>query len=125
VPSCPACKGPCARLVSPRAVRRYAIFVDALAKASTDNLDWVKDKALKAAYELLAAKPEHEAQLLTILVNKLGDPNRKVASKAGYLLSCLLTQHPLMGPVVVREIESFLFRCGACVHAFVCCVHFV
>lgn len=86
------------------------MFVDAVAKASTDNLDWVKDKALKAAYDLLAAKPEQEAQLLTILTNKLGDPNRKVASKAGYLLSCLLTQHPLMGPVVVREIESFLFR---------------
>lgn len=101
--------------------RRYAVFVDALARASTDNLEWVKDKALKAAYELLAAKPEQEAQLLTILTNKLGDPNRKVASKAGYLLSCLLTQHPLMGPVVVREVESFLFRCVQCVGIHAAC----
>jgi ribosome biogenesis protein MAK21 len=92
-------------------VCRYAIFVEALARASVDNLDWVKDKALKAAYDLLAAKPELEGQLLELLVNKLGDPNRRVASKAGYLLSCLLTQHPLMASVVVSEVESFLFRC--------------
>ena len=88
------------------------MFVNALETLSTGNLDWVKEKALKAAYELLAAKPELEGRLLTILVNKLGDPNRRVASKAGYLLSCLLTQHPLMGMVVVREVESFLFRCA-------------
>jgi ribosome biogenesis protein MAK21 len=91
-------------------MRRYGIFVTALEAASVGNLDWVKEKALKASYELLAAKPELEVKLLTILVNKLGDPNRKVASKSGYLLSCLLTQHPLMGTVVVREVESFLFR---------------
>jgi hypothetical protein len=92
-------------------LRRYAIFVAALEAASSDNLDWIKEKALKAAFELLAAKPEAEARLLRLLVNKLGDPNRKVASKAGYLLSCLLTRHPLMGAVVVREVERFLFRC--------------
>jgi ribosome biogenesis protein MAK21 len=93
-------------------MRRYAIFVAALEAAAGDNLDWIKEKALKAAFELLAAKPEAEARLLRLLVNKLGDPNRKVASKAGYLLSCLLTRHPLMGGVVVREVESFLFRCA-------------
>ena len=93
-------------------MRRYAVFVSALEKAAADNLDWIKEKALKAAYELLAAKPEAEARLLALLVNKLGDPNRKVASKAGFLLSCLLTKHPLMGMVVVREIESFLFKCA-------------
>jgi ribosome biogenesis protein MAK21 len=93
-------------------VCRYAIFVEELARISTGNLDWVKDKALKAAYELLVAKAELEGQLLTVITNKLGDPNRRVASKAGYLLSCLLTQHPLMASVVVSEVESFLFRCG-------------
>lgn len=40
-------------------------------------------------YELLSAKPEGEAKLLAALVNKLGDPDRKLASKvgAGILLS--------------------------------------
>lgn len=98
--------------------RRYELFVAALEATSTGNLDWVKEKALKAAFELLAAKPELEGRLLTVLVNKLGDPNRRVASKAGFLLSCLLTQHPLMGMVVVREVESFLFRCASRAAAF-------
>lgn len=99
-----------------RASCRYDIYVKALNEASIDTLEYVKEKALKAAYELLAAKPELEGQLLTIVVNKLGDPSRKIASKAGYLISCLLTQHPVMGVVVVREIEQFIFRCATLGH---------
>ena len=82
--------------------RRYAVFVDALDERSRDNVDFVKEKAVKAAYELLSAKPEQEARLLALVVNKLGDPSRKLASKAGYLLLCLLDQHPGMKAVVVR-----------------------
>ena len=54
----------------------------ALEEASRDNLDFLKDKALRALAELLRAKPEAEARLLAALVNKLGDPSRKLASKA-------------------------------------------
>lgn len=57
-------------------------------------------------YELLAAKPEGEAKLLSGLVNKLGDPNRKIASKAGFLLAQLLTRHPVMKPIVAREVRA-------------------
>lgn len=35
-------------------------------------------------YELLSAKPEGEAKLLSGLVNKLGDPDRKLASKVSH-----------------------------------------
>jgi hypothetical protein len=45
---------------------------------------------------LLKSKPEQERRLLSALVNKLGDPERKVASNASYLLSSLLTVHPNM-----------------------------
>ena len=37
-------------------------------------------------------------------------PVRKVASRAAYFLQCLLTEHPRMKAVVVREVERFLFR---------------
>lgn len=57
-------------------------------------------------FELLVKKPEQEARLLAALVNKLGDPARKVASNAAYLLSQLLLQHPAMKPVVVREVSD-------------------
>ncbi|GFR50755.1 hypothetical protein Agub_g13022, partial [Astrephomene gubernaculifera] len=90
--------------------RRYAQFVAALEEHSKDNLDFLKEKAMRVAGELLAAKPECEGQLLSALVNKLGDPSRQVASKAVYLLMQLLVKHPVMKPVVVREVERFLFR---------------
>ncbi|GFH22680.1 CBF domain-containing protein [Haematococcus lacustris] len=82
---------------------RYGLFVGALEECSRDNLEFLKDKATKALYTLLVKKPEAEARLLGALVNKLGDPARKLASKAGYLLSQLLLQHPVMKPVVLRE----------------------
>ena len=53
-----------------------------------------------------------EGKLLSSLVNKLGDPSRKIASKAGYLLSSLLQEHPAMKVVVVSEVQRFMFRQG-------------
>ncbi|EIE24712.1 hypothetical protein COCSUDRAFT_14147 [Coccomyxa subellipsoidea C-169] len=92
--------------------RRYAAFVGMLEEASRENLEFLKDKTLKAIATLLAAKPEQEAHLLAALVNKLGDPSRKLASKAGYLLRGVLEEHPAMKVVMAREVERFLFRPG-------------
>ena len=57
-----------------------------LEEASRDNLEFLKEKALKAIAQLLLVKPEQEARLLSALVNKLGDPSRKLASKVGMTL---------------------------------------
>ena len=46
-----------------------------------------------------------ESKLLSGLVNKLGDPSRKIASKAGYLLASLLQEHPAMKVIVVAEVQ--------------------
>ena len=62
---------------------RYASFVEALEACSRDNLEFVKDRAVKTMFDLLAGKPEGEGRLLSALVNKLGDPDRKLASKVG------------------------------------------
>ncbi len=64
-----------------------------------------QEKSMRVMSELLTAKPEAEARLLAGLVNKLGDPARKVASKAVWLLMQLLASHPVMKPVVVREVR--------------------
>ena len=92
--------------------RRYASFVEALDHLSRDNLEFVKDRASKTAFDLLKSCPEEEAALLSLLVNKLGDPSRKLASKVGYLLTTLLASHPGMKAIVVREVERFAFRPG-------------
>ncbi|MCO5553080.1 hypothetical protein L7F22_006601 [Adiantum nelumboides] len=90
--------------------QRYEQFVASLEEASKDNLPFLKEKAVKTIHELLKGKPEQERRLLSALVNKLGDPERKIASNAGFYLSCLLTAHPNMKMVVVQEVDIFLFR---------------
>ena len=53
-------------------------------------------KAMRAIFSLLKDKPEQEALLLSILVDKLGDPDRKIASNVSFsampLVSSLLRQ---------------------------------
>jgi ribosome biogenesis protein MAK21 len=44
------------------------------------------------------------------VVNKLGDPQQKVASKTIYCLNKVLDKHPNMQPVVLAEVEKMLFR---------------
>jgi ribosome biogenesis protein MAK21 len=91
---------------------QYAAFVERLELLSTDNLDFIKERATKTAFQLLLHRSEQEGQLLKLVVNKLGDPERKAASNAGYMLTKLLAQHGGMKHVVVREIENFIYRPG-------------
>jgi len=102
--------------------KRYASFVEAVEAASKDNLAFIKEKAVRIIAELLTDRPEAEQKLLCALINKLGDPDRKLASKAGYLITRLLTQHPNMKGVVVREVERFIFRPGLTDRARYYCV---
>lgn len=90
--------------------QRYEKFVIALEESLKDMLPNLKDKAMKTVYDLLKSKSEQERRLLTALVNKLGDPERKVASSAGYHLSRLLSTHPNMKAVVIQEVDLFIFR---------------
>lgn len=69
-----------------------------------------KTKAIIAATKLLKGCPEREAFLLTILVNKFGDPDKKIASKATYNLRQILLSHPNMAKVMVLETEKLIFR---------------
>jgi ribosome biogenesis protein MAK21 len=59
---------------------------------------------------LLISKPEQEHNLLRLLVNKLGDSERSVASKASYHLLNILQAHPQMKGIIVREIASLMLK---------------
>ncbi|NWW92508.1 CEBPZ protein, partial [Rhynochetos jubatus] len=89
---------------------QVADFVQALETLSHDCLAAVKSRALAVAHELLCNKPEQEKALLVQLVNKLGDPQNKIATKASYLLETLLHKHPNMKGVVCSEVERLLYR---------------
>ncbi|KAE9376794.1 CBF-domain-containing protein [Stipitochalara longipes BDJ] len=83
-----------------------------------DEVEYARSRAVTYVYELLKEKPEQEANLLRLLVNKLGDPDKKIASRASYLLLQLQTSHPLMKPIIIRSIESeLLLRPGQSSHA--------
>ncbi|XP_003795734.1 CCAAT/enhancer-binding protein zeta [Otolemur garnettii] len=87
-----------------------AEFVHVLETLSHDTLVTTKIRALTVAHELLCNKPEEEKALLVQLVNKLGDPQNRIATKASHLLETLLSKHPNMKGVVCGEVERLLFR---------------
>ncbi|KAL8839418.1 MAG: hypothetical protein Q9170_001758 [Blastenia crenularia] len=83
-----------------------------------DEVVFARGKAVDYVCQLLKEKPEQEANLLRLLVNKLGDNDKKVASKTSYHILQLETAHPLMKPTVISAIESdLLFRPGQSLHA--------
>lgn len=55
--------------------------------------------------------------LLSMLVNKLGDPSNKVAAKALHHLTEVSYKHPAMCGVITNEAERFLFRNNITEHA--------
>ncbi|ROW11490.1 hypothetical protein VMCG_01495 [Cytospora schulzeri] len=71
-----------------------------------DEIEYTRHRSLDFVYGLLKEKPEQEANLLRLLVNKLGDRERKIASRASYLILQLLITHPAMKSIVVDTIEQ-------------------
>jgi ribosome biogenesis protein MAK21 len=59
---------------------------------------------------LLISKPEQEHNLLRLLVNKLGDSERSVASKASYHLLHVLQAHLQMKGIIVREVAALILK---------------
>ncbi|CAN8074282.1 unnamed protein product [Agarophyton chilense] len=89
----------------------YAQFVETLEECGKDPLIFMRETALKYIAELLIEKPELENTLLAMLVNKLGDPERKVSSLASQQLLKLINEHhPRMQLVVIKEVERLVLR---------------
>ncbi|KAL6303673.1 CBF/Mak21 family-domain-containing protein, partial [Sparassis latifolia] len=80
---------------------------------SLDPLNYVRTQSLAFIATLLREKPEQEQNLLRLLVNKLGDTDKAICSRASYHLLQLLQAHPNMKAVVVREVKALIFRPAA------------
>ena len=97
------------------------IFFDVLKILETwsnDEVVFARAKAVDYICQLLKEKPEQEANLLRLLVNKLGDSDKKISSKTSFNILQLETIHPLMKPIIISAIESnLLFRRGQSLHA--------
>lgn len=83
-----------------------------------DEVVFARGRAVDYVCQLLKEKPEQEANLLRLLVNKLGDADNKIASKTSFNILQLEATHPLMKPTIIAAIESdILFRPGQSLHA--------
>ncbi|KAF1825843.1 CBF-domain-containing protein [Dissoconium aciculare CBS 342.82] len=98
--------------------KAYFELLQVLETWCNDEVSYARTRAITYVWELLKDKPEQEENLLRLLVNKLGDPDRKIASRASHLLLQLETEHPAMKLVVTNSVEAdCLFRPGQSLHA--------
>ncbi|CAG8545409.1 8866_t:CDS:10 [Paraglomus occultum] len=95
----------------------YFEMIRVIEALSHDVLVHVRQQMLEFIFELLREKPEQEQNLLKLFINKLGDQDKKIASKASFLVQKLLEVHPNMKIFVVREIEQLILLPNANAHA--------
>lgn len=96
---------------------QYFEFLRNVQGAIQGSQDSKKNQAIICAAKLLSYAPEKEQMLLSMLVNKLGDPSKVVASKALHHLTEVSIKHPAMCGVIASETEKFLFRNNITEHA--------
>ncbi|EON67446.1 hypothetical protein W97_06700 [Coniosporium apollinis CBS 100218] len=98
--------------------RTYFELLQVLESWCNDEIEYSRRQSVKFVWELLKEKPEQEENLLRLLINKLGDKEKKIASQASYLILQLQNTHPAMKMVIINAIESeLLFRSGQTGHA--------
>jgi ribosome biogenesis protein MAK21 len=91
--------------------QRYATLLSLLSTWLNDQLELHKLFAVRTTIQLLSERPESEAVLLQMCVNKLGDPDKKVAAGASHQLRHMIhIDHPAMTDVVAREVQQLAFR---------------
>lgn len=90
--------------------RCYAQLAEIVIKGAGDNVIHCKQRMLSSISQMLSGRPELERLLLPALVNKLGDPEKRVASRLTHLLGQLVHKHPAMKPVVLAEVQRFVLR---------------
>eukprot|EP01117_Protostelium_nocturnum_P006360 TRINITY_DN2298_c0_g2_i2.p1 TRINITY_DN2298_c0_g2~~TRINITY_DN2298_c0_g2_i2.p1 ORF type:complete len:867 (-),score=393.51 TRINITY_DN2298_c0_g2_i2:15-2615(-) len=88
----------------------YREFLNLVEKGSHDQINNHRQFMIKILLDLLLEKPEEEKRILVAIINKLGDKEKSVASKAVYSLNKIIEKYPLMRIHVVTEIQSFLQR---------------
>lgn len=91
-----------------RLKKSYFAFLQSLENQSHDPLAFVRQQAVTQTFILLKEKSEQEQNLLRLLVNKLGDGERSVASKAMNNLLELLNVHPAMKAIVATEVGELI-----------------
>ena len=91
-------------------IPRISAIVDALEAGLRSTVEYFRRVCMEMIADWLVGKPEQEARLLSMLVNKLGDPITQNCSKAMSLLRKVIYHHAAMKVVVVKEVRQFTMR---------------
>lgn len=97
--------------------KSYFKLIEMLEFLSQDPILHVKMTTLLHIFDLLKAKPEQEANLLRLGVNKLGDVENKVAAKASYQILKLEEAHPAMKKVITDAVTDMVVQRKSDYHA--------
>jgi ribosome biogenesis protein MAK21 len=89
---------------------RVVKIIQAIDACLQSNVSHFRLQALETAQDLLTKKPEQESRLLEMIVNKTGDTEGKVNSKAFEMLNRLLQTHPAMKLILIKEVRNFIYR---------------
>ncbi|KAI3406166.2 MAK21 [Candida oxycetoniae] len=90
--------------------KTYFKLIQILEKLSQDSIVHVRINALTHIFDLLSSKSEQEVNLLKLGVNKLGDIDNKVASKASFLILQLEQAHPAMKKIITDAVIDVIFQ---------------
>jgi len=97
---------------------RYAQFIGVLEATTHDTVEHFREFSVKILADLLLARPHEQASaILSILVNKLGDPDKKLASKVCYHLTCVIKRKEPLRMTLAKEVEIYLARSNLTQHA--------
>lgn len=105
---------------------KYEIYLrQYMDKTLQDGAELQKIATLRSAGNLLTSMPEGEVQLLGMMVNKLGDPEKKTAAAAGHQLRLVLQEHSNMTNIVAREVQQLAHRPHLAPKALYNCIVFL
>ncbi|OBA23383.1 CBF-domain-containing protein [Metschnikowia bicuspidata var. bicuspidata NRRL YB-4993] len=90
--------------------KSYFKFIQVLEFLSHDPILHVRMNVVLHIFDLLKAKPEQEANLLRLGVNKLGDVENKVAAKTSYQILQLEETHPAMKKIVTDSVTDMVLQ---------------
>lgn len=90
--------------------KSYFKFIQVLELLSQDSVLHVRMSAVLHIFNLLKAKPEQEANLLRLGVNKLGDKDNKVSAKTSFQILQLEEAHPAMKRIVTDAVVDMVLQ---------------
>uniref|UniRef100_A0A0N5BR12 CBF domain-containing protein n=1 Tax=Strongyloides papillosus TaxID=174720 RepID=A0A0N5BR12_STREA len=88
----------------------YYKFLKSVDSCSTVAVENIATQSSSLLMDFLMARSERESEILSMIINQLGNPHRKNASYIIVLLKKLIEKHPSMKEVVIKEVELLLFR---------------